>query len=255
MFSRKLRNFGRMFGKMKPKGVYEYYLLKYVRKHDFNNREIKLKNGLNLSVNQKEGDLCTLYEIFIDEDYKFTNSYPEKIKILDIGANIGYFSLYASMNYPKGSIYSFEPFPPTYKRLRDNISNNNIHNIKSFPFAVADKIGKVNFYSIDWAGCNTLVPGKFDEGLYQLTEVDCIKFSDVFKLSGEDSFDFAKIDCEGSEYPIFLNSEPSDIKRVKEYVIEVHLDKVYKTVDLIDRFKELGYNTELNNNILRAKLN
>lgn len=254
MVSRKIKNFGRMFGKIRPKGVYNYYLLKYIKKHDFNNREIKLKNGLNLSVNQKEGDLCTLYEIFINEDYKFLNNYHEEIKILDIGANIGYFSLYASKRFPRGNVYSFEPFPSTYNRLLGNISNNNIKNIQTFPYAISDKKGKVNFYSIDWAGCNTLLPGKFDEGLYKLTEVDCLKFSDIFEITGVNEFDFAKIDCEGSEYQIFLNSDPAFIKKVKEYVIEVHLDKIYKSSDLISKFKELGYQTVLDNNILRAKL-
>ena len=82
--------------------------------------------------------------------------------------------------------------------------------------------GKINFYSIEWTGCNTMLSGTFDEGLYETTEVDCISFESIYELTGENAFDMAKIDCEGSEYGIILNSSAESLQKINEYVIEVH---------------------------------
>src|SRR5206468_5436914 len=102
-------------------------------KEDTQIHTIKLKNGLNLKVNKSSGDLTTLFEVFIDEDYKFNfkNSY---INILDIGANVGYFSLYAAKKFPKAMIFAFEPFPDTFQRLNEHIKLNSIDNVKTFNY-------------------------------------------------------------------------------------------------------------------------
>ena len=48
---------------------------------------------------------------------------------LDIGANIGYFSLLAATNSPSSKVISFEPVNELFKKLNENISINSIQNI------------------------------------------------------------------------------------------------------------------------------
>lgn len=65
---------------------------------------------------------------------------------LDIGANIGYFSLIASRVVGNGGIvYSFEPTPHTILRLKTNINLNNLSNIQIVEKAVSNKNGKSLF--------------------------------------------------------------------------------------------------------------
>ncbi|MEO8512663.1 MAG: FkbM family methyltransferase [Ignavibacteria bacterium] len=253
MISTKLNNFNRMMSVFKPKSALKYYNLKYVKGDDTNTHYLTLKNGLKLSVNKSAGDLTTLFEIFVNDDYSFKAEKNRKINILDIGANVGYFSLFAAKKFPNADIYSFEPFPGTFERLSDNIRNNN-SGIKAFPYAVSDFNGTSDFYSFEWAGCNTMVDREFDEGHYQKTTVNCLAFDDIFTKTGVNEFEFGKIDCEGSEYPIFLNSKDESIRRIKNYILEVHDDKKYTKQDLINRFKALGYDVVDKESLIEASI-
>lgn len=252
MLTTKIKNFNKMLSTFKLKSALDFYNLKYIKGEDKNIHQLKLKNGLNLSVNKNAGDLTTLFEIFVNDDYLFKGNESAEFNILDIGANVGYFSLYISKKFPKANIYSFEPFPNTFKRLSDNINSNNANKIKPFEFAVSDFNGTADFYSFDWAGCNTLIDGMFDEGLHQKTTVNCIAFDDIFQKTGINEFEFGKIDCEGSEYNIFLNSKDESIRKVNNYIMEVHNDKRFTKQDLIRKFEQIGYKVTDKDNLLEA---
>lgn len=253
MLGTKLNNFSKMLKVFKTKSALKYYNLKYIKSDDNTTYFLELKNGLKLSVNKSAGDLTTLFEIFVNDDYLFKGDENSKYNILDIGANIGYFSLYASRQFPKADIYSFEPFPNTFKRLIENI-NNNTSGIKAFPYAVSDYNGTSDFYSFEWAGCNTMIDRKFDDGHYNKTTVDVISFDDIFAKTGVKEFNYGKIDCEGSEYQIFLNSKDESIRRIKNYIIEVHDDKKFSKFDLIKRFETLGFKVADKESLIEAHL-
>jgi FkbM family methyltransferase len=198
-----------------------------------------------------EGDYSAFHEVFIREDYNSENLFKPH-NILDIGANVGFFSLYATKRYPNARIFSFEPFPSTYLRLKEHLISNKTENIVLFPFAVSDKTGEVNFYSIGWTGANTLNSDKFDPGNCKITKVNCIAFSEIFKLTNTDKFDLAKIDCEGSEYPMLLSASDESILSIRNFIIEVHPDRSYCAEDLLLKFNRLGYKTNLKGDILTA---
>jgi FkbM family methyltransferase len=189
----------------------------------------------------------------VDEDYKFRESNAKHMNILDIGANVGFFSMYIAKKFPNAVIYSFEPFPETFRKFTEHIKINGLTNIKPFNIAISDFEGTSKFYSFEWSGCNTLIEGKFDENLHKVTEVECRSFESLPSLTGVNEFDFAKIDCEGSEYPIFFNSSDEMIMRVKKYVLEVHNSDKYKKEDLIQRFEKLGYMIDANTDILTVQ--
>jgi FkbM family methyltransferase len=250
---KKLKHFFRLLKRVLFIDVLKYYWVVFYKSKTNKVYSIRLFNGLKITIIPKAGDYCTFHEVFIKEDYNIRDKiYP--LNILDIGANIGFFSLYASKKYDTSKIFSFEPFAPTYKRLNEHLSANKIKNVFTFPYAVSDKKGKVNFYSIDWAGANTLNSDKFDSENCKITEVDCIPFSDIFELTKKDSFDLAKIDCEGSEYPMLINASDESILKIRNFIIEVHTDKVYRAEDLILKFNRLGYKTEYKQDILIASL-
>lgn len=252
--ARSLRHFYKLIKEVYILDVLKYYLIVKLRSKSKKNYTIRLRNGLVVDIVPKAGDYCAFHEVFIKEDYKLTDNFLPK-NILDIGANVGYYSLYASRKYPEAKIFSFEPFPSTHSRLTHNITTNKIENISPFPFAISDKNGKVNFYSIDWIGANTLNSDKFDVANCLITEVDCISFSNIFEMTKVESFDLAKIDCEGSEYPILINNPDESILKIKNYIIEVHPDKTYSAMDLKVRFEKLGYKTQSIGDILIAQYN
>lgn len=72
--------------------------------------------------------------------------------IFDIGANIGWYSINISKQYPQAHIFAFEPIPKTFDNLNENISLNEISNVSPFNFGFSDKDSTVEFL---------LLPGRF----------------------------------------------------------------------------------------------
>ncbi|MFM7128157.1 MAG: FkbM family methyltransferase [bacterium] len=79
------------------------------------------------------------------ESYIFSLMLKPGLTVMDIGANIGQYSLLASKAVGEtGQVFAFEPVPKNYNRLTNHISVNHIHNIKSNRMAVWNENGTVN---------------------------------------------------------------------------------------------------------------
>ncbi|HEU0302376.1 MAG TPA: FkbM family methyltransferase, partial [Longimicrobium sp.] len=57
--------------------------------------------------------------------------------VFDVGGNIGTFTLFAHRHAPGARIYTFEPAPPLYRRLRANLALNGAA-ARAFPFGIAE---------------------------------------------------------------------------------------------------------------------
>ncbi|HMK29360.1 MAG TPA: FkbM family methyltransferase [Terriglobales bacterium] len=68
----------------------------------------------------------------------------------DVGANIGYFSLFAARRCRQ--VFAFDPAPPLYRQLQSNVALNPDLNIRVFDLAVSDQCGSVEFYVAAGAG-------------------------------------------------------------------------------------------------------
>ncbi|MFH1462585.1 MAG: FkbM family methyltransferase [bacterium] len=117
--------------------------------------------------------------------------------VVDIGANIGYYTLImASLAGKKGKVYAFEPSPDNHCLLIKNIKINNYNNIIPVQKALADKIGKVKlftsqtvFSSLSLAEEN--VPEKAGWVRVEATTLD--------KFFPKEKIGFIKMDVEGAE--------------------------------------------------------
>lgn len=120
---------------------------------------------------------------------------------IDVGANIGWYSLLFSRIMPKGSVvYAFEPDPLNYDLLVNNISLNKTDNIVPVNCALSDKkeIKKLYRYSSKNLGRHSLL----DINSTDYVEVQTNVMDDFLS---EKRVDFSriklvKIDIEGYEY-------------------------------------------------------
>jgi FkbM family methyltransferase len=138
--------------------------------------------------------------------------------VIDIGAHIGLFALFASQFCKQGKIFCFEPIKENYELLVENINSNKIKNIIPFNFAVSKESDSVKiFLNDDYSGHSMFLETN------NFVIVKSKSLLDIFSENNIQECNFLKLDCEGAEYDI-INSLPSDfLNKIKKSVIEYHL--------------------------------
>lgn len=128
---------------------------------------------------------------------------PEGGVFLDIGANIGLMSIYASIVCgASGKVFSFEANPETLEILKENISLNKITNIVTVGKAVGSKADKLKIYnnwSVNRGGATLIKPSGSNEGV----DVDMIALDETEPFNSL-RISMVKIDVEGFELDVLL---------------------------------------------------
>lgn len=128
--------------------------------------------------------------------------------ILDIGANIGAYTIPLAKIFPDCAVYAFEPNPAVSLRLRNNIEVNRIKNVSIFELGLSDRAGTQNFFAI-----KQKTSGQYDYGLssfvksaVKIDSADSIQvridtLDDILRKP-EKPIGFLKIDVQGFEYNV-----------------------------------------------------
>jgi len=183
-----------------------------------------LKNGLVFfsDLDKKDRTLVlTFDEIFGKKIYKLDKDPGKDLIILDIGANVGVYSLYCSLYYDVARIYAYEPHPEAFSQLERNIKINNMAGkICPIKKAITGSDGQDIFYQDEESSRGSSTMRKFDK---QFT-VQTLSLAGIFKELDIQHCDIAKIDIEGSEYPSILNCSGEVLRNIKTILIECHED-------------------------------
>jgi FkbM family methyltransferase len=119
--------------------------------------------------------------------------------MVDVGANIGYFSMLASRIVgPVGNVYAVEASPSTRQRLETNLRLNGVSNVTVLPCAAWNEAGRATFYTDpDNRGGSSLRELHAD---VQADEVELVRLDDILPPEDFDRIRLIKIDIEGAEY-------------------------------------------------------
>jgi FkbM family methyltransferase len=153
-----------------------------------------------------DDDLVVLFqELLSNENYWF-ESYKENPVIFDCGTHFGLSLYYFKMLYPNSKIFAFEPNPELYEIAKQNVLDNNWHDIKLMPYAIGPEVGLTKFY-IPQKG--TAMAGSLLRHVNNLDlEVNFINIQSI-RLSEmiDGKIDFLKLDVEGAEYEVVKDIE------------------------------------------------
>lgn len=119
-------------------------------------RPVRRVDLQSFSINVDLRDLGVGRPIFCKRKYEevesrfFQKHLTAGMTVLDIGANIGYFSILASqLTSPSGRVVSFEPDPYNYSLLSGNVSENKAHNVTLHPLALGERAGVATLFKSD----------------------------------------------------------------------------------------------------------
>lgn len=214
---------------------------------------LKLRNGIFLKIRSKTSDRKIFNEIWLRQFYTpKTFEIKENDIIFDLGAHIGFFSVFAAIFAKKGMIYSFEPSPDSFELLKENIRLNNFLNIKLINKAIACKSGIREFILSDNASGNHFASFGGNQENKKIT-VQTINLEEFIKSNNISVIDFLKMDCEEAEYEIIFNCSPEIFKIIKKISMEYHnIDSSQNATQLKKFLETMGFEVSVKGYMLYA---
>jgi len=178
----------------------------------------------------------SIYGIHSKIDFEIFQKYVKKgDNVLDVGANIGYFTLMlAKLVGPTGKVFAFEPDPRNISLLKKNIETNGYQNVVVVPKAVSNVNEKCTLFTSQSSfGQNRIYePKKTKNQKYVPIESETILLDDFFKNNKNiEKISFVKIDVEGAEK--FVLEGMKKILDLNENI------KIFSEIDL-DRLDDAG---------------
>ncbi len=187
-----------------------------------------------------------ILHVFCFKDYTVLDDFkPRKgWVVIDVGAYIGVYTLYASsLVNADGKVIAVEPNPLSRYYLIENVRINELGNVRIISKGLADHEGRMKLYITDyWANSSFIHEYARSLGsVIKELNVRVITMDELINELGINHVDLVKIDVEGLELKVLRGSTNSLASKVIErLVVEVH--KGFVDVDeLINLLRSHGY--------------
>lgn len=190
------------------------------------------RNGATLVAPRGEPLLNLVREIWVENRYALPPMAADEV-VLDIGAHVGTFAVWASYKCPGARIISVEPSPVTLDYLRRNVAENRLKNVTVVEAACAADDGERQLFTRGVLAMNTLfAPRAGSVG----TAVKCVTLDQLFARFAIPRCAFLKLDCEGAEYQILFSTSDEVLSRIACIAMEYHRSLAPYDEDAISTF-------------------
>lgn len=192
-------------------------------------------------------------EIFMADVYnirELMRVLPHDPLVIDIGANAGFFDILLLSKTKNAQIYAYEPLNNNIERMRSVASFNRRFDksVIISPFAITGTpCEMLRLYAQDTED-NQVVASSlkgFNADNTKELWIPAITFTNIIAGIPKETVDLLKMDCEGSEYDIILNTPPDVVRRIERMLVEVHDIDSQFNIDTFSRYLgELGYDVK-----------
>jgi FkbM family methyltransferase len=182
---------------------------------------------------------CGLYDY---HDMNFLLRYlRSEDAFLDVGANVGVYTLLAASIIRSGAVYSFEALPKNYERLVENLQLNNLQQVKPFAIAISDSQGSI---ALDLAEGDSM-PFITSQSSDRTITVPTNTLDQLLHDHPKESCTLGKMDIEGAEILALKGATRLlEQQRPPVWVLEIN-DAVknfgHEKQDVVDLLKGYGY--------------
>ena len=145
--------------------------------------------------------------------------------VIDVGANIGEFSLIASKKIgPGGHVIAIEPLEQVLRWLKKNFELNGFTNFEILELAVGEKAGTMTLYKkSDGSEIGILDSAITEKELVTDRKISIDTIDNIISSRNISKVDMLKVDVEGFEYEVFLGCKKSfKQNKIKKIICEIH---------------------------------
>jgi FkbM family methyltransferase len=195
---------------------------------------LELRDGTRFHVQARTTDLAAVNEAVILNPYLSSGGIVlrEDAIVVDIGANIGDFTVLVARRCPRGRVVAVEPVTRSARVIAAQVALNRLSNVTVVRAAVG---AASRTAAIDDAGMSSRVV----DGV----SGDAVPVVTLERLMSEqhlDTVDLLKLDCEGAEWDI-LPAAAGVLPRVQQIAMEFHGERGWTAERLAEWLRERGY--------------
>ena len=214
-------------------------------------RRVIFPGGFSCYTPGEFGEASLIYnEIMVKQEYfQYGLSVAGARCVLDVGANIGIFTLAVKLKAPDATVYAFEPIQDTFQVLERNVRSHGWSDVHMYNVAIGsqDHTEKAFTFYPHAPGNSTATPalklatrpamdqifGKEGSDFIFESESRVAKvrtLSSVIQELGITSIDYLKIDVEGDELSVLEGIAEMHWPIIRQVVVETHTEQLREQV-------------------------
>jgi FkbM family methyltransferase len=190
-------------------------VLSSIRRISPRGNEILTRDGMVLQLSGHPDDVATVFLVFARRDY---GSIPTGSTVIDIGANIGAFSMYAAHS-GAARVFAYEPNAQAFLCLQQNISANHLESVVTpRRLAVDETAGRLVRFPRTASPYNAILN---QDSCADYENVETVDLNSI--LEGLEHVHLVKIDVEGNERRILKSARSDLLARIEAIRLEYHV--------------------------------
>lgn len=196
---------------------------------------LQLRDGLQYLVRAGTTDLSVVNEISLANPY-FEGGFgdlPEDADVIDVGANIGDFTMKAARACPRGRVFAVEPIAENVRMIEVQKLLNRAANVTALRLALSGEEGEIDIH----------IGGSGSSAFWGDGAVEKVPTTTLPRLMAEwkiDQLALLKLDCEGAEWTILPAAEEV-LPRIRRIAMEYHCAQGWTAEKLAAWLRERGY--------------
>jgi FkbM family methyltransferase len=206
-----------------------------------------------LKIREQSFDPLIVREMFDLKTYQLPGfEIHESDTVVDIGGQLGSFAVLAASYAHKGKVISYEPEKGNFTLLQTNKKLNTFSHLVIHNVAVTSDGRDLKLHiSSGNSGGHSVFPPDTANGL----KVKSHSLSNIFTLHNIKRINLLKIDAEGSEYDIILNSPQHLLKKIDKIILEYHdIPPDHSHTQLVSALESSGFDVQLRDNFLVKRI-
>jgi len=181
---------------------------------------LELRNGTKYFVRPNTTDLSVINEAIILNPYLAPTQARLKTNatVVDIGANIGDFTIQVARLCPAGRVYAVEPIRSNCEAIERQIQLNGVANVTVLRVALGNRDGEIDIHAA----------GSQSSAYWGSNTTERVRLSMLQSLARDnniETIDLLKLDCEGAEWDILPVAE-AFLPNIRQLCIEYHNGKL-----------------------------